>query len=266
MKKLTLLTVLLLGFTMVYGQNLKSLEAMKYQAVVRDNAGGILKNQAVSFRFTISLNGVDDFIETQTTLTNDFGLVNLEIGRGTPTLGQFNQIDWSANPCILKVELDDKGGSAFKIMGVSEMLSVPYAQYAGNVNNSDTSASNELQALSFSNDTLYLSNGGKVYLGQYDNNSELAKLKTRLDKDSITLKDHAAKLEIRRQADSAIILKILTDSINLQSAINQHNQNDQDLDTTNELQTLVGGKVGVQQTITLSNGGGVVSFSLNDAD
>jgi len=48
-------------------------------------------------------------------------------------------------------------------MGTTQLLSVPYALYAGNVvnsNDNDTSATNELQTLSISNDTLLLSKGG----------------------------------------------------------------------------------------------------------
>lgn len=46
-------------------------------------------------------------------------------------------------------------------------MSVPYALYAeksGNVSFTDTSAVNELQVISISNDTIYLSNGGFVVL------------------------------------------------------------------------------------------------------
>jgi uncharacterized protein (TIGR02145 family) len=55
------------------------------------------------------------------------------------------------------------------VMGVSQMLSVPYAKYADNAGNveilmSDTSATNELQALSISNDTIYIESGGYVIL------------------------------------------------------------------------------------------------------
>ena len=38
-----------------------------------------------------------------------------------------------------------------------------------NIDDADADATNELQVLSFSNDTLYLSNGGQVYMGAYSN-------------------------------------------------------------------------------------------------
>ena len=57
-------------------------------------------------------------------------------------------------------------------MGVSQLLSVPYALNAAkadNVNNSDTSDTNELQDLNFSGDSLYITNGNSIYLGNYSN-------------------------------------------------------------------------------------------------
>lgn len=74
-------------------------------------------------------------------------------------------------------------------MGTSQLLSVPYAIYADSAGNTfsgsyndltntpdlsgyltaeiDGDITNELQILSISNDTLYLTGGGKIYLGNY---------------------------------------------------------------------------------------------------
>ena len=43
------------------------------------------------------------------------------------------------------------------------------AIFNDNVNDADADATNELQVLNFSNDTLYLSNGGQIYMGEYGN-------------------------------------------------------------------------------------------------
>jgi hypothetical protein len=79
-------------------------------------------------------------------------------------------INWSNDNYYLKVGMDATGGTNFLTMGTTQLLSVPYALYAksaGTINNSndnDTSATNELQALSLKNDTIFLTNGGFVKL------------------------------------------------------------------------------------------------------
>ena len=130
-----------------------------------------MQNQAVDFRISIlqgSSSGTPVYVETFSTTTNNFGLVNLNIGTGTVLSGTFANIDWEADSYYLQVELD-ADGNGYQLMGVSQLLSVPYALNAGNVDYRDTSATNEIQAISFSGDTLYLSNGNSVYLGNYSN-------------------------------------------------------------------------------------------------
>jgi len=128
MKK-TVFTFILAVITAFYAPA-QTPQAFKYQAVARDNAGNILSNQNVSFRMSIiqgALPGTVVYSETHAVTTNEFGLANLEIGRGTPVSGLFSTIDWSITPCFIKTELDPAGGSSFVVMGTSELLSVPYA-------------------------------------------------------------------------------------------------------------------------------------------
>ncbi len=116
----------------------QSPEKMKYQAVARDNAGNILANQLISFRISIlqgSSTGVSVYSETHQVSTNDFGLANLNIGNGSIVSGDFTSIAWSADLQFLKVEMDPAGGSAFQLMGTSQLLSVPYALHAKTADN-----------------------------------------------------------------------------------------------------------------------------------
>ena len=257
-----------------FSQNPSGLEGMKYQAVVRDAQGGILKNQPVSFRFSIIEGAsVPVYIETHLLTTNEFGLVNLVIGRGSVSQGIFVDISWTVGSYFIEVEMDATGGSNYKLLSTSEVLSVPYAQFAGNVIYTDTSAINEIQTISLNNDTLYLSNGGFVDLKSYNTTTDLNGINARLDADSIRLNDHESKLELRRLADSAIVSKMVLDSINMQRDINKnktdisnHLANDLDIDSTNEIQSLSGTTSGNNQTIVLDKSGGSVSFSTNDAD
>lgn len=127
MKKLVLSLFGLAMAAMLYSQAPAS---FKYQAVARDASGSVLANKSISFRISIlkgSETGTAVFRETHSPVTNEFGLVNLEIGQGTVIDGNFSAIDWGGSSHYLKVEMDPNGGTSFALMGTSQLLSVPYA-------------------------------------------------------------------------------------------------------------------------------------------
>jgi hypothetical protein len=132
MKKSSLISVMLFIAVSVFSQPPQS---FKYQAVARDAGGNLLSSQNVTFRISIlqgSAGGASVYSETHAVITNDFGLANLNIGVGTPVSGNFSTIGWGMNTFFIKVELDPLGGSAYQLMGTSQLLSVPYALYARN--------------------------------------------------------------------------------------------------------------------------------------
>lgn len=143
-------------------------DVFNYQAVVRDNSGEVVANQNVSFRISVlqgSESGTNIYAETHTIITNAYGLVNLKIGEGTPVSGVFSPDGWGATSHFLKVEIDPAGGSAFALLGTSELLSVPYAFHAQTVQNdmvddADADPTNEIQTISLSGSDLTLSEGG----------------------------------------------------------------------------------------------------------
>ena len=129
--------------------------------------------------------------------TNRFGLIDVMIGTGIVQSGIFEDIDWGQGPFFIQVEVDITGGESYVDMGTSQLLSVPYALYSttaerlsvppvesdplfsasasGSITSTDITAwnnkldtetdgsvTNELQVLSISNDTIYLSDGGFV--------------------------------------------------------------------------------------------------------
>jgi len=110
-------------------------QKMSYQAVVRNAANDLSTNQTVGMQISVlqgSDTGTPVYIETQTPTTNANGLVNLEIGTGTVVSGTFASIDWSTGTYYIKTETDPTGGTSYTINGTSQLLSVPYALYAGN--------------------------------------------------------------------------------------------------------------------------------------
>jgi hypothetical protein len=141
-------------------------QAFSYSAVARNSYGTPLDSQNIGVQFTIlqgSAVGSTVYQENQFTATNQFGIFTLQLGTGAVQQGAFNTIVWGSNTYYLKVGLDATGGSNFQTMGISQFLSVPYAIYADSSGHSPKT----YQILSLSNDTLYLSNGGNVYLGNY---------------------------------------------------------------------------------------------------
>lgn len=136
---------------------------MSYQTVIR-NASGIPVNGLVGIRISIyqnAIGGTPVYVETHITTTNINGLASLEIGNGTIVLGTIAGIDLSTGPYFIKTEADPSGGANYTISGSSEMLSVPYALYAGN--GSWTKNGNNI----------YNSNAGNVGIGT---NTPLEKL------------------------------------------------------------------------------------------
>ena len=142
MKKQVLTTALLLLFipARLFSQISTPPQAMNYQAVARDANGNVLQNKHINLRFTIDDGynpGTPVYQETDTVTTNQFGLFTCAIGQGAAVsqFGSFSNITWSTGNKYLEVELDATGGNNFVNMGVSQLLSVPYAFYAANSGN-----------------------------------------------------------------------------------------------------------------------------------
>ena len=115
-------------------------DGISYQAVIYspgatelpgyDSQNDILANHRVSFEFTITgLNNIKIYQETQTTTSDSNGLVNLVIGKGTPTIGLFNEIEWNGSLRILSVKLDVNGGNIYAPLSSQELLYLPLANH-----------------------------------------------------------------------------------------------------------------------------------------
>ncbi len=150
MKKLLYTFIAIMLSVCIYAQTPPS---FSYQAVVRDNGGVIIPNQSIGVMITIlqgSSSGTMVYLETFTDTTNDFGLMNLNIGTGTIAYGNLVTINWSSDIYFIQVEIDVTGGTVYQTMGVSQLMSVPYALHAKTVevdlvDDADADATNELQ-------------------------------------------------------------------------------------------------------------------------
>lgn len=133
-------------------------QKINYQAVIRNAAGQPLANQAVGLRLSVVnfLTGSSMYTETQSTTTNAYGLVNLQIGTGTVVSGTFATISWSSTQPSLKVEADITGGTAYALIGSADLVTVPYAI------NADKSSDNRW---SLSGSNITNNNVGNVGIG-----------------------------------------------------------------------------------------------------
>jgi uncharacterized protein (TIGR02145 family) len=126
MKKKCLFFVLLMFSLKLFCQ---SHGGINYQAVIRNN-GEVLQNENVSISISIIENEVSGSVvyeESHSVTTDDHGIVNLIIGSGDVSSGDFSKINWGSR-LFVKIESDAGSGS---LEGTFELLSVPHAFYSG---------------------------------------------------------------------------------------------------------------------------------------
>lgn len=126
-------TLLLLFVTVTFKVFAQSPEKMSYQAIIRSQDNSLVVNSRISVKVIVhqsTSTGTIVYQETHSPTTNSNGLVSLEIGTGTIVTGDFSKIGWDKGPYYIETQVDVKGGSSYNIVGVTQLLSVPYALYA----------------------------------------------------------------------------------------------------------------------------------------
>lgn len=131
MKSLLTLFAVAICFSMT--SQAQAPKMMNYQGAARDAQGNVLTNKTIALKLhIISGSDIDNpvYSELQSVKTNNFGLFNLKIGEGEILKGSFDAIEWSDTDHFISMELDIENNDHFQMMGVSQLLSVPYAFYA----------------------------------------------------------------------------------------------------------------------------------------
>jgi len=108
-------------------------DRISYQAVVRNAAGELVRNQAVGVRTAVvrdSIAGATVYSETHALTTNANGLISFEFGGGLVATGSMLGLDWSDGPYFLRTEVDLTGSTNYQFLGGQQLLSVPFALYA----------------------------------------------------------------------------------------------------------------------------------------
>lgn len=127
------LTILLLFVTITLKVFAQAPEKMSYQAIIRAQDNSLVVNSKISLKVIVhqgSATGTNVYQETHSATTNGNGLVSLEIGTGTVVTGAFSAIAWEKGPYFIETQVDAKGGANYNIIGVTQLLSVPYALHA----------------------------------------------------------------------------------------------------------------------------------------
>ena len=176
-------------------------QGFSYQAVVRNSTGHLISHQPVGLRVSIlqgSPSGNVVYLETQTPVTNVYGLISVVVG----SQSGFGNFNWNNGPYFIKSEIDLNGGTNYTLETTQQIFGVPFALNAfiadsltGGVVRQETdpvftswdknwddltnkpvnvstwvndvgyiTGYTETQVLSISNDTVYLTGGSFVKL------------------------------------------------------------------------------------------------------
>ena len=147
-------------------------QKMSYQAVIRNSSNNLVTNTPVKMKISIlqgSTTGTSIYSELHSASTNANGLASIEIGGGNSPQGAFSSINWGNGTYFLKTETDPTGGDNYTITGTTQLLSVPYALYAKNVEN-DNVQDGDTTHWKINNKNIYY-NKGNVGIGVNSSNS-----------------------------------------------------------------------------------------------
>ncbi|MCG8326516.1 MAG: hypothetical protein MI974_02465, partial [Chitinophagales bacterium] len=210
----------IIALTLAISVQAQSPQKFKFQAVARDASGVPYASENIAVRVSLVRDGVSglvDYSERHEVTTSPLGVFDLEIGGGVAISGIFENAQWGNYPYYLKIDIDPNGGNNYLNLGTSQLLSVPYAIYAGQSGNGGGGdPTDELQNLIYNpaTQTLTLTDGNSVTLSFPGGGS---------DDQILTLSGTTLSIEDGNSID----LSSLQDGVN-----------DADADPANELQVL----------------------------
>ena len=247
--------------------------AFNYQGVARNSDFSPASNDNISVLLNISEGSSSGTIVYQeehfNVQTSPTGVFSLQIGNGQATIGNMSDINWSNDQHYLTSFIDLAGGSDFVEMGSAELVSVPYAlQAASAADDGDRDAANEIQNLSFDNNTgeLSLSSGNTVTIPLSSGGDNWGSQTVRSDQSLSGSGTSSDPLTVNGDLTDDQTLSISGNELSISggnSVTLQDQTEDADADPTNEIQTL--SRDGDE--IKLSNGGSFTdNFEDDDAD
>ena len=130
MKRNLLIPILFLALFLFPALSLlsQSPQGIPYQAVMRNADGSVMANSTVNMTFMIhdgTANGIVVYQESHVLTSNAQGLLTCVVGNSVVSQGNFSNIQWGSGAKFLHVMMNGTD------LGTQQMLSVPYALYAG---------------------------------------------------------------------------------------------------------------------------------------
>ncbi|MBR2194745.1 MAG: InlB B-repeat-containing protein [Salinivirgaceae bacterium] len=116
--------------TMAIMATAEAQNSFAYQAVIRSAKGDLVSNQEVGMLFSLIYDGKVVYSETHKTKTNQYGNVQVEVGKGQTVSGTFAEVPWSTMQVMMKIEADPDGGTNYIDLGTIQLQPAPYAMYA----------------------------------------------------------------------------------------------------------------------------------------
>lgn len=132
-------------------------QGVNFQGIARDASGlALQQGTVIGLRLSVlqgSATGNTVYSEEFPSVTLDRGgLFNVVFGKGSPIVGSFTGINWQGANKWLRIEMR-QGSGTYLTLNTTEMMSVPYAQHAGNGIGSATVNAQGQLVLTYSNGT-----------------------------------------------------------------------------------------------------------------
>lgn len=113
-------------------------QGFTYQAAVRDAQGRAVAGRQVTVRIALvqgTALGTESYAELHQPTTDAAGLFTITVGQGTALTNCTMDacVDWAAGTWFLRSQVDPEGGQNFTLSTTQQLMSVPYALYAANV-------------------------------------------------------------------------------------------------------------------------------------
>jgi len=107
-------------------------QTISFQSIVIDN-GEVIKDKEVSIILKLIQGEISNshvYSERHELTTSSLGRLDFYIGEGEVESGVYQNINWGVGDMFVSVEIDLDNNGDYKLMGISQLLSVPYAHYA----------------------------------------------------------------------------------------------------------------------------------------
>lgn len=127
-------TTLFISFALLLQLQGQVPQMFSYQAAIRNADGTIMADESLSVMVSLlqsSIEGTIVYQEVHDVTSNAQGIVSLNVGSGTVETGTFESIPWS-DGIFIQIDIKKGDDTEYSTLGVSQILSVPYALNAGN--------------------------------------------------------------------------------------------------------------------------------------